>query len=51
MVMMLLHWLRGTEIVDVIGQIGFDPPSGEWGTGDVSTQDNTIKAEILNWYW
>jgi Lamin Tail Domain len=26
---------------DVIGQIGVDPGS-EWGTGDVSTQDNTI---------
>ena len=28
-------------IVDVIGQVGFDPGS-EWGTGLVSTQDNTI---------
>lgn len=28
-------------IVDVIGQVGFDPGS-EWGTGLVSTADNTI---------
>lgn len=40
----LIH--NGT-IVDVIGQIGFDPGS-EWGTGVVSTQNNTIrrKADI-----
>jgi uncharacterized protein len=31
-----------TTFVDVIGQIGFDPGS-EWGTGDTSTQDNTIR--------
>jgi len=28
--------------VDVIGQIGFDPGS-QWGTGDASTQDNTLQ--------
>lgn len=28
--------------VDVIGQIGFDPGS-EWGTGDTSTQNNTLR--------
>jgi predicted extracellular nuclease len=28
--------------VDVIGQIGVDPGS-EWGSGDTSTQDNTIR--------
>ena len=33
---------RGTEIVDVIGQIGFDPGI-EWGTGNASTGDNTLK--------
>jgi len=31
--------------VDIIGQIGFDPGS-EWGTGDVSTQNNTIRRRI-----
>jgi len=31
--------------VDVIGQIGFDPGS-EWGTGDTSTQNNTIRRKI-----
>ncbi|MEZ4868058.1 MAG: ExeM/NucH family extracellular endonuclease [Caldilineaceae bacterium] len=29
-------------IIDVIGQIGFDPGS-EWGSGLVSTQDNTLR--------
>ncbi|VAW09293.1 Alkaline phosphatase, partial [hydrothermal vent metagenome] len=32
----------GTAIVDVIGQPGLDPVT-EWGTGDVSTQDNTLR--------
>ncbi len=31
-------------IVDVIGQVGFDPGS-EWGTGLVSTADNTIRRK------
>ncbi len=30
--------------VDVIGQIGFDPGS-QWGSGDLSTQDNTIRRK------
>ena len=30
--------------VDVIGQIGFDP-GVEWGTGDASTADNTIRRK------
>lgn len=32
----------GGTIVDVIGQIGFDPGT-EWGTGLLSTADNTIR--------
>lgn len=32
-------------IVDVIGQIGFDPGS-EWGTGLVSTADNTLRRKV-----
>ena len=32
---------NGTRL-DVIGQIGFDPGS-EWGTGVVSTRDNTLR--------
>ena len=32
----------GGTIVDVIGQIGFDPGT-EWGTGAISTADNTIR--------
>jgi predicted extracellular nuclease len=28
--------------MDILGQIGFDPGS-EWGAGEVSTQDNTIR--------
>lgn len=33
--------MRNTVIIDVIGQIGFDPGS-QWGEGLVSTQDNTL---------
>ena len=29
-------------VIDAIGQVGFDPGS-EWGTGDASTQNNTIR--------
>ncbi len=32
----------GSAIVDVIGQVGLDDAT-EWGTGDVSTQDNTLR--------
>ena len=34
--------VKGTEIVDVIGQIGVDPGS-QWGTGLASTMDNTLR--------
>jgi len=33
----------GQEVQDIIGQTGFDPPSGEWGTGLTSTADNTMR--------
>ena len=33
---------KGGAALDVIGQIGVDPGS-EWGTGDASTADNTIR--------
>jgi uncharacterized protein len=33
---------RGTEVVDSIGEVGFDPGT-QWGTGDVSTADNTLR--------
>jgi len=33
---------KGATIIDVIGQIGFDPGS-EWGSGLVSTGDNTLR--------
>jgi len=38
---------EGSNLIDVIGQIGFDPGT-EWGTGDTSTADNTLvrKCEI-----
>ncbi|HSM56940.1 MAG TPA: ExeM/NucH family extracellular endonuclease [Candidatus Sulfomarinibacteraceae bacterium] len=38
---------KDTEIIDRIGQVGFDPGS-QWGSGDTSTQDNTLrrKADI-----
>ncbi len=35
---------KGDTIVDVIGQIGFDPGT-EWGSGDISTDDNTIRRK------
>ena len=36
--------LRGPDggVVDSLGQVGFDPGS-EWGAGDTSTQNNTIR--------
>ncbi|WP_248305522.1 ExeM/NucH family extracellular endonuclease [Agromyces sp. H66] len=33
---------RGDAVVDAIGQVGFDPGS-QWGTGLVSTADNTLR--------
>lgn len=35
---------NGTIIIDVIGQIGFDP-GAQWGAGLQSTQDNTIRRK------
>lgn len=35
---------KNGDIVDAIGQIGFDPGS-QWGSGDVSTQNNTIRRQ------
>lgn len=36
---------RGDSILDVIGQIGFDPGS-QWGSGDTSTQNNTLRRKV-----
>ena len=35
---------KGTTILDVIGQVGFDPGT-EWGTGLASTADNTLRRK------
>jgi predicted extracellular nuclease len=35
---------KGTTVVDSIGQAGFDPGT-EWGTGVVSTADNTLQRK------
>ena len=35
---------KGDEIIDVIGQIGVDPGS-EWGSGETSTADNTLRRK------
>jgi len=35
---------KATEDIDVIGQIGFDP-GAEWGSGLVSTADNTLRRK------
>jgi uncharacterized protein len=37
-----IELLKNGAVVDSIGQVGFDPGS-EWGTGNISTQDNTIR--------
>jgi predicted extracellular nuclease len=34
--------LKGTTVLDVIGQIGFNPGT-EWGSGLISTADNTLR--------
>ncbi len=36
---------KGTTNLDVIGQIGFDPGT-EWGSGLVSTADNTLRRQV-----
>ncbi|MBI5353955.1 MAG: ExeM/NucH family extracellular endonuclease [Chloroflexi bacterium] len=36
---------KGSTIIDVIGQIGFDP-GAEWGSGLTSTQDNTLQRKV-----
>jgi predicted extracellular nuclease len=35
---------KGTTVLDVIGQIGFDP-GAEWGAGLTSTADNTLRRK------
>lgn len=35
---------KGTSVIDVIGQIGFDPGT-EWGASLVSTADNTLRRK------
>ncbi len=35
---------QGTTVIDVVGQIGFDPGT-EWGTGLTSTADNTLRRK------
>ena len=39
-----LEFIPTNSVVDSIGQIGFDPGS-EWGTGLVSTADNTLRRK------
>ena len=44
-------WFNGNDavvlrkdgiVIDAIGQVGYDPGT-EWGTGDISTQNNTLR--------
>ena len=35
---------KGSTALDVLGQVGFDPGS-EWGTGDTSTGENTLRRK------
>jgi predicted extracellular nuclease len=37
---------KGGVPIDVIGQIGFDP-GAQWGSGVVSTEDNTLRRKDL----
>ncbi len=37
--------LNGGVVVDSIGQVGFDPGS-QWGSGDVGTQNNTLRRLV-----
>jgi predicted extracellular nuclease len=36
---------KGTTIIDVIGQVGFDPGSA-WGSGLISTVDHTLRRKV-----
>jgi len=36
--------LKGINVIDAIGQIGFDPGS-QWGSGLTSTKDNTLRRQ------
>ncbi|MBF2014119.1 MAG: choice-of-anchor I family protein [Rivularia sp. T60_A2020_040] len=36
---------KNGAVIDVIGQVGFDPGS-EWGSGDTSTANNTIRRKL-----
>jgi predicted extracellular nuclease len=36
--------LKGSDIIDVIGQIGVDP-GDYWGSGDVTTQNHTLRRK------
>lgn len=40
-----IELVKGSTTLDVIGQIGFDPGS-QWGSGLVSTADNTIRRKV-----
>lgn len=33
---------QGLNVIDTIGQLGYQPPSGQWGSGNTSTADNTL---------
>ena len=37
---------KNGENIDVIGKIGEDPAGGEWGSGDASTANNTIRRNM-----
>jgi predicted extracellular nuclease len=37
--------MKGTDVIDAIGQAGVRP-DGEWGTGLVSTKDNTLRRKL-----
>jgi predicted extracellular nuclease len=40
-----LELVKGSVVLDVIGQIGFDPGSVGWGTDPTNTTDNTLRRK------
>ena len=37
--------VKNSTVIDVIGQVGFDPGS-QWGSGDTSTENNTLRRKV-----
>jgi predicted extracellular nuclease len=40
-----IELVKNGDVIDAIGQVGFDPGS-QWGIGDISTQNNTLRRKV-----